>query len=340
MCGERKKESVSMNFFKMLSTLLTTFKLHPLFFLFILHHQLCEYSLENTRDLLFNRYRGRCHVVVIRPDRYIANALSEFDNFWIPGNGTMHLRQLLVNLAIEAKKSNTAIGFLFFLYRTHLRLYATALDFDLSNRLPLTILGFSKGSRVLNHLWAEWASTYCLLCNQAELDELFRPPQPPKTTAPIHVKPIYMLDWQSPRLSLYVPPYEYNCNILSSQTPLENTLSCITMPVMDLLERIDSVHWLDAHRFPTEPLVTRANARLFTRKLSPHRVPLRLFLHFTPRQIGDKTRPWIQHECETFLTQLKEEQFNVATAMYFANEPSSLINHFRILQEFQLHQDE
>ena len=59
-----------------------------------------------------------------------------------------------------------------------------------------------------------------------------------------------------------------------------------------------------------------------------------LHLHMTPQQISDPLRCWIEQEHTLFLEELKRLGVTVYDTFHFMDQPRSLENHFKILNEF------
>lgn len=103
------------------------------------HKELIEYSLENTADLLSEKYQSS-HVLVIRANRFHDKTFAIYDNFvesdtfgcprhQFTTDSLSHLRQLLIN---------------FFAIQN------IVLNFD--DNESFVLIGFSKGCVVLNQL--------------------------------------------------------------------------------------------------------------------------------------------------------------------------------------------
>eukprot|EP01069_Polyplicarium_translucidae_P007394 Polyplicarium_translucidae@DN3102_c0_g1_i6.p4 len=60
-----------------------------------------------------------------------------------------------------------------------------------------------------------------------------------------------------------------------------------------------------------------------------------IFVHVTPRQYADPTRPWIRSDCDDFLARARHAQLSVRLFEYFANQRPSLEMHFRIVRVFK-----
>ncbi|KAG2499943.1 hypothetical protein HYH03_002230 [Edaphochlamys debaryana] len=101
-----------------------------------------------------------------------------------------------------------------------------------------------------------------------------------------------------------------------------------------VLDSIRAVHFLDAglncrgvHLTDPTPI-----SHLAARH---RRQPLSLVLHGTPRQWGDRRRPWIAAEKDRFLALLAEAGLPAEARSYFAGQPGSLKQHFDVIKEMR-----
>jgi hypothetical protein len=207
---------------------------------------------------------------------------------------------------------------------------------------------YDEGVVVLNHFIAEYAT---LVSDKT---------------------PKYIYDWQDPenRHQIYLPPWEPSLRIERSKTS-SNILYQNKSSILNFIQRIESIHYIDGHRFPTNPIVIDQFVSLLlphtpnpqqqqqqqqlqskekkdfdsidmnnTRSIQtngqsvfPH---LKLFIHCTPRQIKDPKRQWIAQEYSIFKEELKKRNIPFFNKIYFDNEPRSLDNHFKILTVFEI----
>lgn len=56
--------------------------------------------------------------------------------------------------------------------------------------------------------------------------------------------------------------------------------------------------------------------------------------HVTPYQINDENRPYIKREYELFIKNIKQLGGNIKSHCYFENQHPTIINHLKILEEF------
>lgn len=162
----------------------------------------------------------------------------------------------------------------------------------------MRLVGFSKGCLVVNQLLAEVAST-----------EEGR-----------------YLHWESEEAveierRKYTPGYRPVAKDTMTQAEQD--------AVVAFFSRVDSVMLLDGHRFITSASVARALARYLDRRLE-----LTVSTHGTPRQLQDAGRPEIGEHHQQFLSHMGPGR--VQHRFYFGGERSSLAQHFRILDAFEV----
>ncbi|KAH3759226.1 hypothetical protein Pelo_8954 [Pelomyxa schiedti] len=183
--------------------------------------------------------------------------------------------------------------------------------FPTRNDLPVKLIAFSKGAVAINHLLAELA-TVC-------------------ANDPSGL----VLDWEvenkQGRWSL--PTWEPSMRI--SRTASRNSfLLAHKSDVIDFFSHVEQLHWVDCHRFPTNPVVVSAITTSFPSLIKP----LGVFLHSTPRQMKDRSRKWIAAEHNEFVAQVQTHNdpanLKLHVKEYLSNEPPSMENHFAVLKLF------
>jgi hypothetical protein len=100
-----------------------------------------------------------------------------------------------------------------------------------------------------------------------------------------------------------------------------------------LLLALHAVHYLDCGlnmpgAYLTDPLAIRRLGHW----CRAH--DFRLFLHGTPRQWGDASRPWIHVEKDRFMELCLREGVSVCERLHFAGCPPSLYQHFSVISDF------
>ncbi|PNH12377.1 hypothetical protein TSOC_000641 [Tetrabaena socialis] len=184
----------------------------------------------------------------------------------------------------------------------------------------LTLVGFSKGAVVLNQLLTEmaWHEEALSASGPAEL-------QP----APAG---------QAPASSLAAAPAQAGAGGtaagVAGASPVRPTAVAPPLPsahgVSATLDAVRVVHFLDAGLncrgvHLTDPAV------LTMLGLRHKRRPLAVHLHGTPRQWGDRKRPWIVQERDRFLALLRGAGVPVEVHAHFEGQPPSLRQHFEVI---------
>jgi len=181
------------------------------------------------------------------------------------------------------------------------------------DNIPTVILAFSKGSLVLDHLMAELATV--LQCCSSH-------------------PPNYILDWDSDRdREFELPPYESSERISRTKTiPIELGMEENINKIINFFYKVESIHWIDGHRFPTESKVIM-EISTFMEKLGTW-----IFIHGTPRQLQDGRRKWIKEEHSKFVQMLQDSPMksNFRVYNYLEEEHSSFENHFKVLKLFHV----
>lgn len=206
---------------------------------------------------------------------------------------------------------------------TLVRNFLTSLEspsFDLST-LPIILSGFSKGVIVLNYLLSE----LCSLLHYSKFEDVDHP--------------MYMLDWELPG-STTLPITEYHQEIFTSRTDIRPLLPRLP-EILEFFSHIREIHYIDGHRFPTEPAICAEFAKyVLNRNDKADANPLRVFLHGTPRQINDSSRGWISNEFAIFERNLLSfsgsENFPkyFSFRKYFWKDRKSLAKHFETILVF------
>ena len=101
--------------------------------------------------------------------------------------------------------------------------------------------------------------------------------------------------------------------------------------ISGFIKRIVEIVWLDAGHsgegggvWVTDRDVLQTFSQL---KIQAH-------VHVSPHQISCPGRPWIREEKDEFVSILRELGVNVTESVHFQDEPRSLLNHFRVLNNF------
>lgn len=96
------------------------------------------------------------------------------------------------------------------------------------------------------------------------------------------------------------------------------------------LQQIKAIYWLDSgHSGEREAWVTAAPLLHSLAQLGAE-----VHVHVSPHQVCCPIRPWIGEEKREFVHQLRGMGVRVSDRLHFGDQPRSLSNHFRILNEF------
>jgi len=111
-----------------------------------------------------------------------------------------------------------------------------------------------------------------------------------------------------------------------------------------LLEAVTQLHYLDVGlncrgAFMTDPNVANSLQRLAAGGVGERGADVQpklphVFLHGTPRQWDDPTRPWVGREAQTSARLLRNAGLPVTVQKYFRDHKPSLAMHFDVLQKF------
>lgn len=257
------------------------------------------FSLECTVDLLYKRFQD-ANIWIICPSRFTQNHLSEYDSLLRPGEGIMQFCTIFSS-AVKAIQDD--------------EMSATAMM-----EKPIKLVAFSKGGLVLNHILAELASTIKLRKNVADgVSE--------------HET---LLDWEAEYMASLLPNYEPSQRIGRTKTPAK-----VLLPheetVFSFVDKVSTIHWVDCHRYPTNPEVVRLISDYLTQRADHQHRRTRstsLFIHLTPRQYSDRRRKWIQRENDDFVALLKENHVPFFLEHYLQDHPKTLQTHFELLKIF------
>lgn len=100
--------------------------------------------------------------------------------------------------------------------------------------------------------------------------------------------------------------------------------------IKSFLNQIKSIYWLDSgHPGEEEAWIKDRDILSILSHLNPE-----VYVHVSPHQICCPSRPWIGEEEKEFISILLQLGVSVTEKIHFDNEPRSLLNHFRILNEF------
>ncbi|XP_041930130.1 UPF0565 protein C2orf69 homolog [Alosa sapidissima] len=132
-----------------------------------------------------------------------------------------------------------------------------------------------------------------------------------------------------PGFSLTIMGFSKGCVVLN-QMVYELPAAKTDPELAPFLECVTDMYWLDGgHPGGSETWVTdkRALAELARSGVALH-------AHVTPYEVHDPMRAWVGHEHKRFIHTLEELGAQLSQKLHFEDEPASIDNHFRVIQEF------
>ncbi|KAJ8012431.1 hypothetical protein DPEC_G00042700 [Dallia pectoralis] len=132
-----------------------------------------------------------------------------------------------------------------------------------------------------------------------------------------------------PGFSLALVGFSKGCVVLN-QMVYELAMARADRELGPFVERLSDMYWLDGgHPGGSETWVTdtQALAELAASRIAVH-------AHVTPYEVQDPMRAWVGHEHGCFVKKLEELGAHLCQKLHFENEPASIENHFRIIQDF------
>src|SRR5690348_15516463 len=90
--------------------------------------------------------------------------------------------------------------------------------------------------------------------------------------------PEFVYDWELDKKDWALPSYEPSQRIGRTKI-LSIAVEENSTEIFELFEKVESVHWIDGHRFPTNHCVIAAISDYFSKEKK------KFFIHATPRQV-------------------------------------------------------
>eukprot|EP01127_Copromyxa_protea_P013125 TRINITY_DN3489_c0_g1_i1.p1 TRINITY_DN3489_c0_g1~~TRINITY_DN3489_c0_g1_i1.p1 ORF type:complete len:247 (+),score=33.96 TRINITY_DN3489_c0_g1_i1:134-874(+) len=170
---------------------------------------------------------------------------------------------------------------------------------------PIVITAFSRGVEILNHYLAEY------------------------TTLTQNISG-FIVDWQNHTAngSALIDVGSEKSLVLYKAKKSSEILFSHREALTTFISRVQEIHYLDGHRYPTHPLVCQSIAEL------SQKIPI--FIHLTPRQQFSETQKFIGQELSAFQHAVDNSGGFLRQKHYLQNSPKTLETHFRILKEFKL----
>lgn len=132
-----------------------------------------------------------------------------------------------------------------------------------------------------------------------------------------------------PGFSLTIVGFSKGCVVLN-QMVYELPAAKTDPELSPFLERVTDMYWLDGgHPGGSETWVTDKSALAELAKSN-----VALHAHVTPYEVHDPMRAWVGHEHKRFIQTLEELGAKLSHKLHFEDEPASIENHFRVIQEF------
>lgn len=132
-----------------------------------------------------------------------------------------------------------------------------------------------------------------------------------------------------PGFSLTLVGFSKGCVVLN-QMVYELAGAQADPQMAPFVESISDIYWLDGgHPGGSGTWVTDKSA---LRELASSGVSIHA--HVTPYEVRDPMRAWVGCEHATFVKILGELGAHLTQKIHFEDEPASILNHFRVIQEF------
>nr|XP_026498446.1 UPF0565 protein C2orf69 homolog [Vanessa tameamea] len=266
-----------------------------------------KWNLENIARLLANNYPTK-HILVVRPARIEYKSFSCYDNF-VPSN----------NAGVPDHTP------------THNALHHL-------ERLLQGVTGRLKSFPTPELLEAV---TSVVIPEEIDIEELHRVRRAPRGPAasedsdPLWWREKLALD----ESSLTLVGFSKGCVVLNQiiyEFHYTKTLTPGDAHMMRFMGRVESMCWLDGgHAGGKNTWIT---SRSLLETLT--RLNVNVFIHVSPYQVQDESRPWIGREEKTFTTLLKKLGAKVSRYLHEQpGMPHSLHMHFEVLANFKNVQD-
>ena len=278
-----------------------------------------DWCLENTCSLMQEKFPGSA-IWVVRPSRMLRSLFSSFQHFvessitGVPSYSSNHGAILHVRALIEDAVQQVNVGGV---------LKSSVAD---TVKLPVAIVGFSKGCVVLNQIVHELVNCYkdpSELATDSERSRDGEPSSQTGTTTPSS------RDNQPKATPTEESTDTENEAHISKPLPLDaEELELLKQ----FVSRIKAFYWLDAgHSGTSGAWVTEDNA---LKALVSLKIPVHVDV--TPHQVRDADREWIGLEEAEFVAKLRQLGATFTEKLHFEDEGKSLERHFQVLKAFEV----
>lgn len=282
-----------------------------------------RFCLENTCQWLQKKFPNSA-IWIVRPSRMLRNLFSSFHNFvqssitGVPEYGTSH--GAIPNLERMLRDAVTQV---------HARGGVEKGVAELQ-KLPVVLVGFSKGCVVLNQIVYELVNFVSFPNRSYSTGSNGRgshspsPHDSPRSSGIVYGNHVPR---PSPRTSPRTSPR-------SSPLPSPSSSPVISFQTMmasrDFVARFKALYWLDGgHSGTGGAWVTDDELLMILASLRAT-----VHVHVTPHQVNDPHRPWIGEEKTEFVAKLRKFGATVTDTLHFKDDEPSLEKHFRVLEEF------
>lgn len=282
------------------------------------HHENCKYvkwNLENVAKMLRNNFPTK-HILIVRPSRIEYKSFSCYDNF-VPSNNAgvpehtpthnalQHLERLIKSVGERLK--------------------------DVSSPSPPALPEESQPEQSNKYSCSspDGAST-----SRADRAGSLGDARTAPSESPVSWD---KLSLEGSRVTLV--GFSKGCVVLNQmlyEFHYTSTLTPSDSKALRFINRIEAMYWLDGgHAGGKNTWIT---ARGLLETLS--RLDMTIYVHVSPYQVRDESRPWIGREEKAFSTLLKTFRARIHRYMHGRSKsPHSLDMHFEVLANFKQVQD-
>ena len=206
----------------------------------------------------------------------------------------------------------------------------------LHKRFPLCNIWIIKPAKMLRNIYSSFHNfLQCSIVGTPEYTEHYGAITHLRLLLMNGAKTIAAADVNS--LPLILVGFSKGCVVLNQIVhELDNVLHHTSSDAVEtlnnrtLLELVKEIHWLDSgHNGECGAWMTREKDLKALASLGAE-----LHIHVTPQQVSDPLRMWIGEEHILFLEELKHLGAIVYYTYHYKNQPRSLENHFKLLNEF------
>ncbi|KAG7310156.1 hypothetical protein JYU34_004709 [Plutella xylostella] len=261
-----------------------------------------QYSLDAATSVLAEHF-PKHHVCVVRPSRIEYKSFSCYDNF-VPSNNAGVPDHTPTHSALE-----------------HLERLLQEVGRRLQS-LSQSELADSAAPDDADIEGLKSASTPLVLDSNTEAAAVDQPTAPPWLQSPtLHTSALTLVGFSKGCVVLNQLVHEFHH---------ETTRETRDQSVMRFMDRIKCMYWLDGgHAGGRDTWLT---SRPLLETLG--RLNVKIYVHVSPYQVEDPSRPWIGREEKAFTGQLRKLGANISRYLHPTAAPS-LHSHFAVLADFK-----